>query len=283
MLELCADFAERHDLPIYTHVYETRGQAVMARERHAADGGSFIRYMKSSGLLTRRTNIAHSVWITREEMDLMAEADAGAVLNHNSNLKLKSGVAPILDMREAGMRVGLGCDNCSGSDVQNMFQAMKAYCLLAAVSEPMPGPGLAHEALRHATLGSARSALLDDRLGAIKPGYKADLVLVDLDDTAYLPFNSAARQLVYTETGRGISSVIIDGRIVIKDRIVQTIDEAALRAEVKALMKSFIPEYERIVAERAVALPYLQAAHERVWASDLRLHRFLSRTRREIG
>ena len=167
MLELCADFAERHDLGVYIHVYETRGQVVMAREVYGDYGGSFIKYMKSCGLLNHRLNIAHSVWLAREEMDWMAEADAGAVLCYNSNLKLKSGISPMLDMREAGMRVGLGCDNCSGSDVQNMFQAMKAYCMLAAVSDPTPGPGLAHEALRHGTLGSARTALLDDQLGAL--------------------------------------------------------------------------------------------------------------------
>ncbi len=279
LLEMCADIAERRDLPVYTHVYETRGQAVMARELYASHGGSFIKYLDQCGLLNRRLNIAHSVWLSREEMDLMAAADAGAVLNHNSNLKLKSGIAPILDMREAGMRVGLGCDNCSGSDVQNMFQSMKAYCTLAAVSDPMPGPPLAHEALRNATLGSARSALLDDRLGAIKPGYKADLVLLDMKDTAYLPYNSAARQLVYTETGRAIDTVIIDGRIVIKDRIVKTIDEAALRAEVTDLMKHFVPEYEAMVKARAVALPYLMEAHKRVWATPLKMQRFLARTR----
>lgn len=279
MLEMCADLANRHDLAIYTHVYETRGQAVIARELYAAHGGSFIRYMKAHGMLNRRLNIAHSVWLSREEMDLMAEADAGAVLNHNSNLKLKSGIAPILDMREAGMRVGLGCDNCSGSDVQNMFQSMKAYCLLAAVSDPAPGPSLAHEALRTATLGSARTALLDEQLGALKPGYTADLVLLDLHDTAYLPYNSAARQLVYTETGRSISDVVIDGRIVMRDRRVTTIDEDALRAEVAQLMKHFIPEYEAIVKRRAVALPYLADAHAKVWATALPMHRFLTRTR----
>jgi cytosine/adenosine deaminase-related metal-dependent hydrolase len=278
MLEMCAEFAERHDLPVYTHVYETRGQAVMARERWRDHGGSFIRFLKSCGLLNHRLNIAHSVWISRREMDWMAEADAGAVVNATANLKLKSGVAPMLDMAEAGMRVGLGCDNCSTSDVQNMFQSMKSYCLLAAISDPMPGEGIAHKALRHATVGSARSALLDDRLGAIRPGCKADLVLLDMKDTAYLPYNSAARQIVYTETGRGIDHVIIDGRHVVDNRVVTTIDEAALRAEVVELMKRFVPEYEDNVRKRSVALPYLMEAHKKVWGTPLKLSRYLSRT-----
>ncbi len=279
LLEQCADFAQRHDLGIYTHVYETRGQVVTARDNYREHGGSFIAYLKSCGLLSRRLTIAHSVWITREEIDLMAQADAGAVINVNSNMKLKSGLAPVLDMAEAGMRVGLGCDNCSGSDVQNMFQAMKGYCLLSAVSDPAPGAGLAHKALRYATLGSARTALLDHRIGAIQPGYKADLVLLDMKDTAYLPFNSAARQLVYTETGRSIDTVIIDGRVVLRNRVATRIDEAALRAEVAEIMPRFVAEYDTIRQQRAVALPHLRQIHDKVWATDVRLNRFVARTR----
>src|SRR5258708_36376799 len=101
----------------------------------------------------------------------MAAADAGIVLNHLSNLKLKSGIAPVCDLRESGVRLGLGCDNCSGSDVQSVFQAMKMFCLLAAVSEPEPGPGLAHEVMRHATIGNARTRGLAGRPVALEAGY----------------------------------------------------------------------------------------------------------------
>ena len=274
----CGALAERHDLGIYIHVYETKNQIVMARQNFGDHGGSFITYLDDCGILNRRLNIAHSVWIAREEMDRMAEADAGAVLNHLSNMKLKSGIAPVLDMREAGMRVALGCDNCSGTDVQNMFLAMKMYCMLGAVSDPEPGAQLSADAIRIGTLGSARSAMLDDRLGAIKPGYTADLVLLDLDDTAYLPFNSAARQLIYTETGRAIDNVVIDGRVVIRDRVVQTIDEDALRREVMDLMKSFIVDYDDIVKSREAALPHMLNVHRRVWGTDVAMNRFVTRT-----
>ena len=278
LLSGCADIAERHDLGIYIHVYETRGQVVMAREMYGEYGGSFIKYLDTAGMLNHRLNIAHSVWISREEMDQMAAADAGAILCFNSNMKLKSGISPMRDMRDAGMRVGLGCDNCSGSDVQNMFQAMKAYCMLGSVSDPTPGTPLSQDALRHGTLGSARSACMEDQIGALKPGYKADMMLIDMNDTAYLPYNSAARQLVYSETGRSIDTVIIDGKVVMKDRIVQTIYEEDLRKEVSDLMKSFIPEYEDVVKNREVALPYLMDAHQRVWDTNLGLQRFIART-----
>jgi cytosine/adenosine deaminase-related metal-dependent hydrolase len=211
----------------------------------------------------------------------MAAADAGIVLNQLSNLKLKSGIAPIYDMRQSGVRLGLGCDNCSGTDVQSVFQAMKMFCLLAAVSEPEPGPGLAHEVLRHATLGNARTAGLAGCLGAIRPGYKADLIVIDLNDVAYLPYNSAARQLVYTEAGRGVESVIVDGRVVMKGRMVRTIDEEALRGEVAGLMRHFIADYDAIVESRKSAIPYMLEAHRRMWQQDLGMNRFIERARRE--
>jgi 5-methylthioadenosine/S-adenosylhomocysteine deaminase len=279
MLQGCSHLAEKHNLPIYTHVYETRGQVLIAREQFADQGGSLITYLENNGCLNHRLNIVHSVWITRAEMDRMAQADAGIVLNHLSNMKLKSGIAPVVDMREAGVRLGLGCDNCSGTDVQNVFQAMKLFCLFAAVSEPEPGPPLAHQALRHATLGNARTAGLDGKLGALKPGYKADLVMIDLDDVAYLPYNSAARQLVYTETGRGITDVMVDGQMVIADRKVRTIDEAALRHEVTDLMRHVIKDYDAIVASRQRALPFMNDAHRRVWGADIGMDRFIPRTR----
>ena len=278
MLEACAALAQKHDLPVYTHVYETKGQALIARELFAEHAGSLITYLGNTGLLGPRLNIVHSVWISRPEMDRMAAADAGIVLNHLSNLKLKSGIAPVCDLREAGVRLGLGCDNCSGSDVQSVFQAMKMFCLLAAVSEPEPGPGLAREALHHATIGNARTAGLDGELGAIRVGWRADLVLIDLNDVAYLPFNSAARQLVYTEAGRGVDTVIVDGRVVMKGRKVTTIDEDALRREVAALMRHFIADYDRVVESRRRALPHLLQAHRRVWQSQVGMNRFIART-----
>jgi cytosine/adenosine deaminase-related metal-dependent hydrolase len=279
MLEGCAELAAKHALPVYTHVYETRGQVLIAREQFAHYGGSLIGYLDSVGLLGPRLNIVHSVWITRPEMDRMAAAGAGIVLNHLSNLKLKSGIAPVCDLRESGVRLGLGCDNCSGSDVQSVFQAMKLFCLLAAVSEPEPGPALAHEVLRHATIGNARTAGLAGRLGVIRPGHKADLVLIDLNDVGYLPYNSAARQLVYTEAGRGVESVIVNGRVVVKDRKLTTVDEDALRREVADLMRHFIADYERVVEQRKRALPYMLDAHRRMWQGDIGMNRFIARAR----
>jgi cytosine/adenosine deaminase-related metal-dependent hydrolase len=110
---------------------------------------------------------------------------------------------------------------------------------------------------------------LQERIGALKVGYAADLVLIDLRDTAYLPYNSAARQLVYSETGRGVETVIVNGRVVIKDRQLLSFDEDALRREVAS----------RVCADAERALPHLLEAHRKVWQEDIGMTRFINRTR----
>src|SRR5205814_9205860 len=111
----------------------------------------------------------------------------------------------------------------------------------------------------------------------------ADLVLIDLDDTAYLPYNSAARQVVYTENGRGVDSVMTDGRMVMEEGRVTTIDEEALRKEVRELMKFFIRDYEKVVETRARALPFMQEAHRRMWEGDVGMNRFINPGHRDAG
>jgi 5-methylthioadenosine/S-adenosylhomocysteine deaminase len=162
LLERLADLSTRHGLPIFTHVYETKAQTAKARMRYTAHDGSIIRYLAEVGLLKPGTNLAHGVWLTPSEIDLIAQHGAGVVLNPMSNMKLKSGVAPIQRLQAAGVNLALGCDNCSCGDCQSMFQAMKLYCLLATVSDPNPTGVHARHAVQAATLGGARAVGLGD-------------------------------------------------------------------------------------------------------------------------
>ena len=152
-----ADLARRHELPVFTHVYETKAQTAKAREIYGAHGGSMIRHLADVGLLTPRTTIAHGVWLTEDEIALMAEHGSGVARNPISNLKLKSGVAPMRVAMKAGVNIALGYDNCSCGDCQSMFQAMKMFCLLAAITDPNPTKIRAADAVRAATLGGAQA------------------------------------------------------------------------------------------------------------------------------
>ena len=145
LLEGIAALSREHGLPVLTHVYETRVQAAAAQ---MDTSGSLIDVLARAGLMNDRLGIVHGVWLSPRHIAQIADAGARVVHNPISNLKLKSGVAPILDLYRAGIDVALGCDNCSCAESQNIFTAMRMLCLLPAVTEPDPGPINAQYGLR---------------------------------------------------------------------------------------------------------------------------------------
>ena len=114
-----------------------------------------------------------------------------------------------------------------------------------------------------------------DSIGAVRPGFKADLVLLDLADAAYVPFNSAIRQLVYADSGRSIETVIVNGRLVVRDRRVVSVDEAALHEELRELMPAVRADVEQRRRGYESVRPYLDEVHRRSWATPLGVQRFV--------
>src|SRR5580704_14228878 len=267
------ELARRYDVPVYSHIYESRGMAIQARLTLPEHGGSLIRRLAAEVALDPRLNLAHSVWLARDEIDLLAETGTGVVLNPQGNLKMKCGIPPIRALQDAGVRIGLGCDNCSCSDAQNMFMAMKLFALLAAASDPLPGPPQAAAALRAATEGGADGARLGQAIGRIAPGFKADLTLIDTKDPTWSPMNSAARQLVHIEAGRGVRHVIVDGKVVVRDRQLTTLDEDTIYEAVKAVMPNFRRDFATISQRVAKLQPWVDPAHRRIMAPELDIDR----------
>ena len=271
-------FRQEHGIPVYTHVYETRLQRIFAQERLAEFGGSAINYMQAAGLIGEGVTIAHGVWPDPSEIAKIADTGTGVVLNILSNLKLRSGVAPLLAYRKHGVPLSLGCDNCSCSDVQSMTQVMKMYCLLAGISDPGPARPTAAEAISLATLGGARAAGRDGRIGAIEAGMEADLVAYDLADPAWKPFNSAARQLVFSESGRGIRHVWVSGRQVVTDGVCSLIDEAAVGRLLTDAMPAVRRDLQKLTTEADKVESAFQAIQARAFARPMAYDRYLART-----
>jgi len=273
ILQRTIELARRYDIPVYSHIYESRGMALQARLTIPEYSGLLIQRLAKEGVLDPRLNFAHSVWLTPAEIDMLAEHGAGVVLNPQGNLKMKCGIAPIRLLQNAGVRIGLGCDNCSCSDAQNMFVAMKLFTLLAAVSDPMPGPPQAIAALRAATEGGAEGARLGGKLGRIAAGYKADLTLIDTKDPTWSPMNSVARQLVHIEAGRGVRHVLVDGKVVVRDRQLTTLDETTVYEAVKAVLPEFRRDFAAISQRVAKLQPYLDRAHRQIMTAELDIER----------
>jgi 5-methylthioadenosine/S-adenosylhomocysteine deaminase len=251
------ELARKHGLPIVTHVNESKLQVYLARDLYARYGGSVLDYLEAVGILSSRLCMAHGIWLNPAEIERIARAGAAVATNPTSNLKLKSGVAPLRMLKHAGVRLALGCDNTSASDAQNMFEAMKLVCNLNAAKDTQPSGLCAQDSFGIATIGGAEVLGLAQEIGTVEVGKKADLTLLDLSDPSYLPLNNAIRQIVYCESGRGVHTVLVDGKVIVEDRQIQTVDYASLLEEVTELAEICAADYKMHIARLAPALPYL--------------------------
>lgn len=228
----CARLAEAHDLPMQTHLAESKMQAVFGEQRY---GRSLVAHLEALGLLSPRLSAAHSIWIADEDIDRLARAGVTAIHNPLSNLRLGSGIAPVRRMLERGLRVGVGSDGANTSDTQNLFEATRLAAFLSRVMTPDEARWIdAAEALHMATEGSAHALGWGDRVGRIAPGFAADLVLLDLAQPIYVPLRHPVRQLVHGENGAAVDRVLVGGEVVVDRGRVLTVDEAQLRRDAQA-------------------------------------------------
>jgi len=252
---------------IHSHILETKVQAVTAREFY---GKSMIAHLRDLGFLSSRLTVIHGVWLSRNDIAMLAEAGATVAHNPICNLKLRSGVAPVPQLLEAGVNVALGTDNPSANDSSRLFESVKLAALLQNLTGPTPRPGSpARVALRMATTGGARSMGLADEVGALEPGRRADIAVLDLDALGLLPLNDPVRQVVYCETGASVRTVLVNGRVVVDEGRLTTLDLQALREEAREIGRKVIAD-NREVRERVERIrPYVDEVHRRAVAQDL--------------
>jgi cytosine/adenosine deaminase-related metal-dependent hydrolase len=271
LLEGLAALSREHRLPVFTHVYETRPQAAAAR----VQSSSLLDVLVKAGLMNERLNLVHGVWLSASDIAMLAQAGARLIHNPISNLKLKSGAAPILDLYRAGIEIALGCDNYSCAETQNIFIAMRMLCLLPAITSAEPHPINAAYALKAATLAGAKACGLDGKAGALKGGMDADLMILDLNEPAFVPFNSAARQVVFAEGGRAVDTVFVGGRPVVRDGKLATVDEAALAAEAAAIAPGYRGEAEALAKKSADLIAPLLEGARAAWKVKTGLRRYV--------
>jgi 5-methylthioadenosine/S-adenosylhomocysteine deaminase len=224
----CARLAEEYDVLLQTHLAESKTQAVLGYKKY---GRSLVAHLQALNVLGPRLSAAHGIWLDSDDISRLAAAGVGVVHNPMSNLRLGSGVAPSRALLDAGVRLGIGTDASNTSDGQNMFEALRLAAFLSRVGDADYGRWLsAEEVFRAATEGSAK-ILNFDRIGRLEPGYRADIVLLDIGHINYVPLRNPLQQMVLAENGAAIHSVMIDGRFVVRDRRLLTVDEARLRQE----------------------------------------------------
>lgn len=212
LLTGCHALAQERDVGLHTHLLETRVQRDLAQDAY---GRSMVAHLSDLAILDRRWSFAHAVWVTDNDIALLAESQAVVVHNPHSNSKLGVGVAPVVDMMTAGVPIALGTDGASTNDTLSLHETMALAALLPRITgadrDRWPGAG---DALEMALAGGARVIDPTGATGEIAEGQTADLALYDLDTPSLAPLNDPIQQLVFSERGGSVRVTIVNGKIV---------------------------------------------------------------------
>ena len=228
-LRAARDRAADLGVGVHVHVAETRGQT----EAHVRKRGlTPIRLLDELGILKLPTILAHAVGATEDDIRLLADRPAGVAHCPKTYLKLAMGIAPVHAMRRAGVAVGLGTDGAVSNNTLDVWESMRLMALTQKEATGAPENLTLGETLAIATRGSARVVGLGDRLGAVEPGQLADLILVDLDGAHHQPLHSVPASLVYAARAADVRTVIVDGRTIMRDRKLLTLDKGEIIRQV---------------------------------------------------
>jgi 5-methylthioadenosine/S-adenosylhomocysteine deaminase len=259
ILRSCAELAAEFDVPLHTHLSETIQEVENSRRLY---GAPVIPWVKKQGLFGAKVLAAHCVHVDDGEMRALKQAGAGVAHNPTSNLKLAAGIAPVARMRELDIDVGIGTDGPASNNDLDMFEEMRLAALLAKGNggDPMALP--AREALAMATRIGARALHMDHLTGSLEPGKRADLVVVDLSGLNNVPAfqrdpGAVYARIVYTAKSTDVVDVMCNGRWLMRDRALLTLNETELKqraAEQARRIDTFLISREGSVLQKLVAI-----------------------------
>lgn len=194
-------------------------------------GMTSIELFESIGFFDAPTIGAHVVWPTPREIDILAQQGVGVIHNPTSNMKIASGIAPVTDMLRAGVRVGLGTDGAASNNDLDMWEEMRLAAFLQKVDQMDPQALSASTVLKMATRGGAAAIGLEDHIGALAPGLRADVIQVSFDDVHFVPTYDVISHLVYVADEQDVVSVTVDGQLLMRDGNFLTIDTERVARE----------------------------------------------------
>jgi 5-methylthioadenosine/S-adenosylhomocysteine deaminase len=248
----CRDLARAYDLPLQTHLAETKAQAVVGLRKY---GRTLTAHLESLGMLGPHLSAAHAIWLDQDDLGRLADNGSSVVHAPVSNMRFGSGLAHLRPMLDRGINVGIATDAANSSDQLNMFESTRLAALISRVQTADFRRWLgADEVLHMATIGSAQAMGFGGVIGRIAPGYKADIVFLDLGHINYVPCHDMVGQIVFTENGAAVDSVMIAGRMVLDRGRLTTIDEAKLRRDARSAA-------ERLFAANVPTRSFAKALH----------------------
>jgi 5-methylthioadenosine/S-adenosylhomocysteine deaminase len=234
-LMACAALARRFGVPLIIHLAETEDEVKTVGEQHRMTPTS---YLESIGFWGPGTLAAHGVWVTDEDIQILKRRGIGVSHNPESNMKLASGTAPVAKYLAAGVALGLGTDGAASNNDLDMFEAMRMAAFLHKVQSGDPRAIPAAAALQMATIDGAKALGLEKQIGSLEPGKKADVVVVSMNSARQTPLYDAVSHLVYATHGDDVRTVVVNGKVLMRNRKLTTLNEAAVLAEARKLADS---------------------------------------------
>src|SRR5216684_735686 len=230
-LQDAAALARKYNAPILIHVAEMKKELDDSR---AQNGTTPVQYLDKIGILGPDVVAAHCIWVDATDRKILAEKQVGCVHNPSSNMMLASGVSPVPEMRAAGVAVGLGTDGPAGSNNDlNLMEEMDLAAKLAKITKSDPLALGAKAVVEMATIYGAQALHMEKEIGSLEAGKKAALTLIGLDPPHAVPIYDVYAQLAYALKGSDVETVVIGGRVVMRDKKVLTVDEAAVIAKAR--------------------------------------------------
>jgi len=222
------ELAQEFNVPVHIHISETKKEVDDCKKQH---GKSPVEYLDEIGLLSDKVIAAHSVWLGDNDLEIYK--NRGVKVSHCpiSNMKLASGIAPVPKMLKQGIAVGIGTDGAASNNTLDLFSEMRACSLLHKASNLDPTVVSLKEIVKMATINGAKVLGLDDKIGSLAAGKRADIITINLDKPHLIPIYDPYSHLVYCVEPQDVENVVINGRVLMRDRGVKTIDEGKVLRE----------------------------------------------------
>jgi len=229
LLETAADLALKHNIPLVIHVAETKDEVARSRNDH---GKTPVAYLESIGVLSSNLLACHCVHLEPADIERLKTHDVKVAHNPESNMKLASGIAPVPELQKAGACVGIGTDGCASNNDLDMFSEIDTAAKIHKVHSHDPTVLDADIVLKMATIDGARALGLDHEIGSLEPGKRADVIILDTRKPHLTPMYYPVSHLVYAAKGSDVVTSVVNGRILMEDGRLMTLDLDGLFREV---------------------------------------------------
>ena len=227
-----AELGRKYGVPVIIHFAESDEELKLAREKFNSTPAA---YLESIGFWGPNTLAAHAIWVNDDDIAILKRRDIGLAHNPESNMKLAAGAAPVTKYLAAGVALGLGTDGAASNNDLDMFEAMRQASFLAKHVTRDPTAVPAQAALDMATIGGARALHMDQRIGSLAAGKRADLITVSMRTARQTPMYDPISHLVYTTRGDDVRTTIVNGKVLMKERQVRTLNRETVIADAKRL------------------------------------------------